>query len=159
MGALSLKPVVGLVGTCGNSKWREDVAIPLLVAAGVEYFNPVVADWNDQAMEREADHGKTDKVILMVITGETTAFASLAESGWLALRALQSGQKVVIVLQDMAEGDEPKKDEKGGSFTPNKTRKVLRKHIAALPAEVQQCVCLCDDVSLAAQKAIELLKA
>ncbi len=154
----TLKKVVGLFGTCGDSKWREQFAIPLLEKTGIKYFNPVVADWNEEAMHREAEHASTDAIILMVITGETTAIASMAESGWIALQAYLRGQKLIIVLQDIPTENEPRKDEKGGSFTPNKTRRLLRQHITKLPSEILDTVYLFDDIGDAVQKAIMLIK-
>lgn len=153
----SLKSVVGLFGTCGSSTWREDKVIPMLEAAGVDAFNPVVADWNEAAMKNEAENAATDQVILMVITGETTAIASMAESGWIALEAAARGQQIVIFLEDMLADDEPQKDERGGAFRPNKTRKLLRQHIVKAAEAYPDNVFLVDSVEAAGAKAIELM--
>lgn len=153
----NLKRVVGLFGTCGDSRWREDFAIPVFGTLGIEYFNPVVKDWNEEAMRREAEHASVDAVILMVITGETTAVASMAESGWIALQAYLRGQKLIMVLSDMPEEMEPRKDERGEYFRPNKTRNLLRQHISKLPPELSGTVFLCDDIRAAVKKAVELV--
>ena len=121
-----MKNVVGLFGTCGNSSWREDQVIPALKEANVDYFNPVVSDWNEEAMKNEAEHAATDKVIMLVITGETTGIASMAESGWIANLCHLRGQSLVIFLEDMPE--EPQ----DGSLRINKTRKLLRNYIEQL---------------------------
>lgn len=121
--------VVGLFGTCGDSKWREDVAIPILKNHGVEFFNPVVPDWKPEHAEIEAKHAAEDAVIMLVITDETTAIASMAESGWLAAQAILRKQQLVVVLQDM----KPEDDSAG--LRINKTRNLIRKHIDELPAE------------------------
>ena len=40
-----------LGGTC-TSNWRNDL-IPLLENDGIDYFNPIVDDWNEEAQKRE----------------------------------------------------------------------------------------------------------
>lgn len=145
---MSLKQVVGLFGTCGASRWREDVVIPILEAEGVEYFNPVVPHWNEEAQKNEAEHGATDRVIMLVITGETTGIASMAESGWLATQGVLRGQTLVMVLQDMETEPDP-------SLRINKTRALLRRHIAALPEGTS--VVLFDDIAEAARYAASVI--
>ncbi len=66
---------VFLGGTVNNSKWREYV-IPRLK---IEYFNPVVNDWNDQAYEREMKERDTCDYCLYVITPRMEGFYSIAE--------------------------------------------------------------------------------
>lgn len=145
------KPVVGLFGTCGDSKWRDKV-IPLLQAAGIEFYNPVVENWTEECMKIEADHAANDQVIMFVITGETTAIASMAESGWLALQAKLRGQNFIAVLEDM--NPEPSE----ALLRINKTRKLLRNHIAALPEEAHDSISICATIEEATQKAISILK-
>ena len=121
------KKVVGLFGTCGDSKWREDVAIPILQNHGVEFFNPVVPDWKPEHAAIEAEHAAQDAVIMLVITGETTGIASMAESGWLALQASLRHQMLLVVLQDM------KPEDDAAGLRINKTRNLMRQHIEQLP--------------------------
>ena len=123
-----MKNVVGLFGTCGSSKWREETVIPILEAAGVEYFNPVVPEWNEEAQRNEVDHAANDNVILMAITGETSGIASMAELGWQAAAAESKGRGMVIFLEDMPND---LKDETGASLRINKCRALIRKYIAA----------------------------
>jgi hypothetical protein len=152
-----IKSVVGLFGTCGASCWREDVAIPILQSANVEFFNPVVADWNEECMKNEAMHAASDRVVMLVITGETTAIASMAEIGFMIIQAYFRGQNVMIVLEDMPDETEPKKDEKGFAFRPNKTRKLIRQHLEHLPEEVKPSFRLCGSVKEAAEEAAAIL--
>ena len=56
-----------LGGTCGNSKWRDEL-IPLLDEKGITYFNPVTEEWNDEAKKREDDAKKNSRYLLFVIT-------------------------------------------------------------------------------------------
>ena len=145
---------VGLFGTCGDSRWREDVAIPLLEKANVSYFNPVVKDWNEEAMKNEAHHAANDQVIMLVITGETTAIASMAESGWVALQCVLTGRSLIVVLEDMPTEDP--------ALRINKVRNLLRQHISKLPerliSDAASSVKVFDSVEKGTQAAIDALQ-
>jgi hypothetical protein len=43
-----------LGGTCNGSKWREEL-ITKLEEIGIDYFNPVVSVWNEEAQKREIE--------------------------------------------------------------------------------------------------------
>jgi len=64
-----------LGGTCNNSKWRKQI-IPLLK---INYFDPVVDDWNEGAREREEHAKETCDFLLFTITPEMTGVYSIAE--------------------------------------------------------------------------------
>lgn len=68
---------VFLGGTCNNSTWRDGL-IPLLT---VDYFNPVVDNWDEEAKAQE-DHEKNVAcdVHLYVITKEMEGAYSIAEA-------------------------------------------------------------------------------
>lgn len=66
---------VFLGGTCNGSKWRE-ILIPLLK---INYFNPVVPDWNEAAAKLELEKRQTCDYCLYVITPAMTGFYSIAE--------------------------------------------------------------------------------
>ncbi len=114
-----MKSVIGLFGTCGDSQWRTPV-IEALNAAGIEHFNPVVPNWTPECAPIEADHLANDKVLLLVITGETEGLASLAETGWAALAARKNGQQLFLVVEDFPDGN-PKSAQ-------NRARKLIREH-------------------------------
>lgn len=67
---------VGLFGTCNNSQWREAI-IPLL---NCKYYNPVVADWTEEAQQKELEKRQTCDYILYVITPKMTGVYAIAES-------------------------------------------------------------------------------
>lgn len=67
---------VFLGGTCNGSLWREKL-IPLLTIA---FFNPVVADWNDEAAAREVAARENSDYVLYVITPKMTGVYSIAEA-------------------------------------------------------------------------------
>lgn len=61
---------VFLGGTVGNSTWREDLVIDLgtrgVDASGL--FNPVVADWNEEAQANEERHKVEDDHLLFFLS-------------------------------------------------------------------------------------------
>ena len=67
---------VFLGGTCNESKWRDEL-IPMLK---IDYFNPVVDDWNDEAMAEEERQKKECDFNLFVITPKMTGVYAIAEA-------------------------------------------------------------------------------
>ena len=67
---------VFLGGTCNGSKWR-DMLIPLVDE--VDFFNPVVKDWNEEAYQNELKERQNCDVVLYCITPEMTGVYSIAE--------------------------------------------------------------------------------
>jgi len=71
-----MKSKVFLGGTCANSTWREEL-IPLLI---INYFNPVVEDWNESCqVEEEQQKEHNCDIHLYVITSEMIGVFSIAE--------------------------------------------------------------------------------
>ena len=66
---------VFLGGTVNESSWREEL-IPKLK---IDYFNPVVKDWNEKAQEEEVLQRKTCDFVLYVITPKMEGVYSIAE--------------------------------------------------------------------------------
>lgn len=69
------KRKVFLGGTCNESQWRDNL-IPLLT---IDYFNPVVEDWNEECMAEERRQRETCDFCLYVITPLMTGVYSIAE--------------------------------------------------------------------------------
>src|SRR5687768_12798989 len=65
-----------LGGTCNGSNWRDQLK-PLLT---IEYFDPVVTDWNEEAQKREIEKRETCDLVLYVITPRMTGVYSIAEA-------------------------------------------------------------------------------
>lgn len=68
-------PKVFLGGTVNGSLWR-DYVMPRLK---IEYFNPVVDDWNDQAYQRELYEREHCDFCVYVLTPKMTGVYSVAE--------------------------------------------------------------------------------
>lgn len=64
-----------LGGTCNNSKWREEFEKKLVI----DYFNPVVDDWNEEAYQRELKEREECDFCLYVITPRMEGVYSIAE--------------------------------------------------------------------------------
>ena len=68
---------VFLGGTCNGSTWRDKI-IPQLT---VDYFNPVVKDWNEDCQaEEERQKELSCNTHLYIITSEMTGVFSIAEA-------------------------------------------------------------------------------
>lgn len=66
-----------LGGTCNESLWREQFAS--LLDSRIDYFDPVVADWNEEAQKREIEKRQTCDFVLYVITPRMTGVYAIAE--------------------------------------------------------------------------------
>lgn len=69
---------VFLGGTCNGSRWRNRMII-YLNDEGIEYFNLVVDDWDDNAMKKELYERENCNFCLYVITPKMTGTYSIAE--------------------------------------------------------------------------------
>lgn len=67
---------VFLGGTTNNSNWRDEL-IPMLK---IDYFNPVVTDWNEEAQKKEINKRKDCDYLLYVITPKMEGVYSIAEA-------------------------------------------------------------------------------
>jgi hypothetical protein len=66
---------VFLGGTTNNSDWRDK----LIKDLKIDYFNPVVKDWNEEAQKREISERKNCDFVLYVITPKMEGVYSIAE--------------------------------------------------------------------------------
>lgn len=99
--------VVFLGGTVGENHWREEIVIPELLKRGVrpeQLFNPVVADWDTKAQEREDVAKRDADYLLFVIASpdpthpDTVSVYSLVE---MVMSMYDDPQRTVVLL-DMA---------------------------------------------------------
>lgn len=125
------KPFIGLFGTCGNSTWRETF-IERYRDLGINYFNPQVSDWKPEHADIEAQHLKTDEIILFPVTRETYGTGSLAETGFSILQATQNTGRYIIVMIDPDLDDALKADETAYRESI-RARRLVRAHLAANP--------------------------
>ena len=96
------KPVIGLFGTCGGSKWR-DAFMQSYDQKGIYYFNPDKGDnWHPEDAVNEAEHLKHDDIILFPVTGETYGTGSSSEVGFSIQQAIQQNRdaRIVVMIED-----------------------------------------------------------
>lgn len=73
-----MKKKVFLGGTCNESTWRNRMMI-YLHKEGLDYFNPVVDDWDEEAQEREFQERVLCWYCLYTITPKKTGDYAIAE--------------------------------------------------------------------------------
>lgn len=69
---------VYLGGTCNESTWRKHMII-FLHDEGLEWFDPVVDDWNEEAQKNELRERKKCNFCLYTITPKMTGVYAIAE--------------------------------------------------------------------------------
>ncbi|XP_038045768.1 uncharacterized protein LOC119720226 isoform X2 [Patiria miniata] len=97
---VQLKTDVFLGGTCLDTTWREEIAIPCLERHGLSYFNPKVADWSMSNIALEAIAKDTSLYLLFVISATSRGIASMIE----VAHYVGQGRKVVLCIQHMKHG-------------------------------------------------------
>jgi len=66
---------VFLGGTCNESNWRDE----LVSLLKIDFFNPIVSDWDEAAKMEEIKQRKICDYVLYVITPRMTGVYSIAE--------------------------------------------------------------------------------
>jgi hypothetical protein len=119
-----VRPQVFLGGACGSTTWRKKIAIPILEAAGVTYFNPQLGagEWTQACEAAEMKAKAEADVLFFVINAETRGVASIAEAAFylgthraLALVVTDIGPDSVVDGQPLA-ADERKDLNRGRIF-------------------------------------------
>ena len=69
-----------LGGTCADTTWRDELIPYIDGQEGLEYFNPIVKDWNEDCIKIEDDEKENKcNIHLYVITPEMKGVYSIAE--------------------------------------------------------------------------------
>jgi hypothetical protein len=89
---------IGLFGTCGSSRWRDQFIISY-DDQGIGYFNPQVEHWSPALAAVEAQHLASDDIILFPVTDETAGIGSLAEIGFALCQAATSSRYFVFLIE------------------------------------------------------------
>ena len=124
---------VFLGGSCNPTTWRKDIAIPILEAAKITYYNPQVDEWTPDLMQIEA-HAKRDaEMLFYVVDANTRAVASMNE----VVECICRNRKIVLVVQNMEASNELTRDEAGSEALLkdlNRGRDYLRYATRRIPA-------------------------
>ena len=89
---------VFLGGTCNGDTWREEI-IPVLEAAGVQYFNPVCppgVDWDDAWREHEEKEKAVCTAELYVITSKMKGIFAIVEAVFSA--TTKNNKDVILII-------------------------------------------------------------
>ncbi|XP_046398279.1 uncharacterized protein LOC124165067 isoform X3 [Ischnura elegans] len=99
-GELSRQIDVYLGGSCGDSRWREDIAIPILKQRGLAWFDPQSVAWAGQRLSPlEAAAMEKCLCLLFVITCNTRAVAAMT---MLSAQAIKDYNRARMYLLDLA---------------------------------------------------------
>eukprot|EP00658_Telonema_sp_P-2_P010506 TRINITY_DN1395_c0_g2_i1.p1 TRINITY_DN1395_c0_g2~~TRINITY_DN1395_c0_g2_i1.p1 ORF type:complete len:150 (+),score=28.63 TRINITY_DN1395_c0_g2_i1:131-580(+) len=124
-------PDIFLGGTCGDSLWRTDVAIPILEPLGLSFYNPQLpaGQWTPELIPVEGKAKEGALCQLYIITGESRGIASMVE----AAELITSGRNTVLCMQKYEGEGEDCKD-------VNRGRKYLQDLAQRRNCTVYECV-------------------
>ncbi len=126
---------IGLFGTCGNSRWRDDF-ISCYEQRGIRFFNPQVPEgtWHPGLVADENRHFVEDDIILFPVTAETTGQGSLAEIGFSILNALRQNRMrfFIFLIEEGCLAPEATPAEIEGSV---RSRQLVKKKLAKEAAD------------------------
>ncbi|KAL3872381.1 hypothetical protein ACJMK2_040311 [Sinanodonta woodiana] len=88
---------VYLGGTCGGSRWREDIAEPLFRKQGLSYINPCGNGWSRKLIPILVASREKCRMFLYIITNETRSVASMIEAGYY----IGLGCKLILCVQKL----------------------------------------------------------
>ena len=90
---------VFLGGTCSRTTWRGSIAIPLLEAHQISYYNPQLppGEWSIRKMAEENLAKQTSKCMIFVISTHSPSTASMTEAAYL----ISSGKPIYLVIEDI----------------------------------------------------------
>ena len=91
---------VFLGGSCNPTTWRRDIAVPLLTAHHVRFFDPQVAEWSPERIAMETRAKERAALVLIVVDGRTRSLVSIHE----AVEFVCRGRSVRLVIDDVPSG-------------------------------------------------------
>jgi Nucleoside 2-deoxyribosyltransferase like len=86
------KLAIALMGTCGNSQWREPFKE---IAAEHDVFDPTTENWTPDSIFIENQHMMRSHIVVFAITPETDSLISLAEVG-VAVAGVKEGRQLLV---------------------------------------------------------------
>ncbi|RLN53881.1 hypothetical protein BBJ29_008767 [Phytophthora kernoviae] len=138
-----------LGGSCNPTTWRRDVAMPLLDAAQVRYFNPQVDEWFDELVQIETRAKETAQIMFVVVDKLTRCLVSINE----AVEFICRGRKVMLVVDDIDEAAEVA----GKTLEPTELADLNGARQCLRDLAIKRGVGLYSDVETAVQASIEWL--
>lgn len=155
------KPVIGLFGTCGQSKWR-DAFIAKYQEKDIAFYNPNKENWDPEDAVIEAEHLVSDNIILFPILGSEIGMASLSESAFSVMRAIteRTAKFTIIYIENVDETLTERFGEDISRKSQN-SRKIVQEHLKKIDHSHVYVVNNLDDmleISLELYKACESIE-
>lgn len=143
---------VFLGGACGMTTWRRDIAIPLLDAAQITYYDPQLGlgEWTEAQEAAEMRAKAEADVLLFVISGQTRGVAAVGEVSYL----LAAQRPLALALEFIPENALFE----GRIITPLERDDLNRGRIFVRTMAAQHGVPVFDDVAEATQYAVQLIR-
>ncbi|KAL8563178.1 hypothetical protein ACOMHN_061003 [Nucella lapillus] len=69
-----------LGGSCGETGWREEIAIPIIKRYGLSFHNPHVTEWFNRLIPMQVAEREKCRLMLYVITSTTRSFSAMIEA-------------------------------------------------------------------------------
>ncbi|XP_076454700.1 uncharacterized protein LOC143289567 [Babylonia areolata] len=88
-----------LGGSCGETGWREEVAIPMIKRYGLSFHNPHVTEWFNRLIPMQVAEREKCRLMLYVITSTTRSLSAMIEAAYY----IGLGCRVVLCLQMLPE--------------------------------------------------------
>ncbi|XP_060079047.1 uncharacterized protein LOC132558496 [Ylistrum balloti] len=87
-----------LGGSCGDSNWREKIAVPLLRKHGLSYANPFINDWEQRLIPIQVAIREKCRLLLYIISDRTRSISSMIEAGYY----IGKGCKVILCVKELS---------------------------------------------------------
>ncbi|KAL8612675.1 hypothetical protein ACOMHN_044616 [Nucella lapillus] len=84
-----------LGGSCGETGWREEIAIPIIKRYGLSFHNPHVTEWFNRLIPMQVAEREKCRLMLYVITSTTRSFSAMIEAAYY----IGLGCRVILCLQ------------------------------------------------------------
>lgn len=119
---------IGLFGTCDNVRWRDSF-MKAYNNLGINYFNPMVDNWDASMVPIEADHLKNDEIILFPILKDSYGIGSLAEVAFGPLKdiiAFRNRTFIILIDDDV---NETLQNDKAMAKASKRARALVKGHL------------------------------
>ncbi|KAK7094467.1 uncharacterized protein [Littorina saxatilis] len=84
-----------LGGSCGETSWRDEIALPLIKRQGLSYHNPHDTEWYSRLIPMQVAEREKCRLLLYVITSNSRSLAAMIEAAYY----IGLGCRLVLCLQ------------------------------------------------------------
>lgn len=119
-----------------NLNWREKF-ITRYQSLKLPYFNPSKDNWSPLDASNEANHLKSNEIILIPVLNTSYGFASLSKIGFASIRAINEDKSLIVLIDDKVDSDLGSNEL---ITLSNNTRAVIKQHVIALSEKYPQII-------------------